>query len=101
VPELFIKIQAKLSPVKDGSKTLEKTFQSSIIVPNSQKRLIPHMAAYQCCGFGSGSGLIRIILSDPDRDRHPGHADPDPAYSDRCQCQAYKKLIKHCKLSKI
>ncbi len=28
----------------------------------------------------SGSGRIHIILADPDpnRDRHPGHADPDP-----------------------
>ncbi len=25
--------------------------------------------------FGSGSGRVRIIWSDPDR--HPGHADPD------------------------
>jgi hypothetical protein len=71
-----------------------------------------------CCGSGSGSGQIRIILSDP-----------DPADSDRYQCQAYEKVdksylfpqnvnmpskihkfmtsltlmrkIKHCKLAKV
>ncbi len=32
----------------------------------------------------SGSGWIRIILSD--WDRHPGHAAPDPADSDHYQC---------------
>jgi hypothetical protein len=36
-------------------------------------------------------GRIRIILPDPDLewDRNPGHADPDPAYSDRYQFQAH------------
>ncbi len=29
------------------------------------------------CGSGSGPGRVRIIWSDPDRHRHPGHADPD------------------------
>ena len=29
----------------------------------------------QCCGSGFGLCCIHIIL--PDRDRHPGHADPD------------------------
>jgi len=30
----------------------------------------------QC--FGSGSGRIGTISEDPDPDRHPGPADPDP-----------------------
>ncbi len=34
---------------------------------------------------GSGSGQTRIILPDldPDRDWHPGHADPEPADPNR------------------
>jgi hypothetical protein len=27
----------------------------------------------QCCESRSGSGRIRIIVPDPDCDRHPGH----------------------------
>jgi len=33
-------------------------------------------------------------LSDPDRDRHPGHADPDPADPDRYQVQANEEVDK-------
>jgi hypothetical protein len=38
----------------------------------------------QCFGLGSGSGWIRIILPNPDRDKHPGSADPDPV-SKQCR----------------
>jgi hypothetical protein len=31
--------------------------------------------------YGSGSGQLGIILPDPDMDRHPGPADPDPFQS--------------------
>jgi hypothetical protein len=44
----------------------------------------------QCCGSGSGSGLIRIILTDPDQ--NPGHIDPDPADPDRYQFQTNEKV---------
>ncbi len=38
-----------------------------------------HSTLYQGFGSGSGSGQTRIILPDldPDRDWHPGHADPN------------------------
>jgi hypothetical protein len=41
-------------------------------------------------------GRIRSIFldPDPDRDRHPEHADPDSADSDRYHCQAYEKVYK-------
>ncbi len=32
---------------------------------------------YWICNTKSGSGRIDIILADPDRDRHPGHAGTD------------------------
>ncbi len=48
----------------------------------------------QCCGSGSESGRIRIILTDPDRDRLPEHDDPDPISIDRYQSQAYEKVDK-------
>jgi hypothetical protein len=35
-----------------------------------------------------------IILPDPGRDRHPGHADPDPANPDRYQVQANENVEK-------
>ncbi len=43
-----------------------------------------------CCG--SGLGRIRIILSD--RDRHPGHADPE-----RYQFQENQECILNLNLS--
>jgi hypothetical protein len=57
----------------------------------------------QCCrsGSGCGSGRIRIILPDPNRDRHPGHADPNPADPDRFQCQEYEKVDKQFFFHKI
>ncbi len=36
-------------------------------------------------------GWIRIILVDPDPDRHPGHTDPDPAL-EWYQFQANEKV---------
>jgi hypothetical protein len=41
-----------------------------------------------------GSGRIRIILPDPDPDRHLGHADLDPADPDRHQFQADENIDK-------
>ncbi len=41
---------------------------------------------------GSGSGLIRIIL--PDRDRHPGRRNPDPADPDQYHFQTNVKVDK-------
>jgi hypothetical protein len=39
-------------------------------------------------GVGSAAFCpIRIILPDPDRERHQVHADPDPADQDRYQCE--------------
>jgi hypothetical protein len=48
------------------------------------------------------NGTQRISVVDPDRiriifphpDRHPGHADPDPAAPDRYQFQANEKFDK-------
>jgi hypothetical protein len=41
------------------------------------------LSGYHCCV--SGSGRIQILLPDPDRDQHPGHADHYPAHPDRYQ----------------
>ncbi len=38
--------------------------------------------------------LISIILPDPDWERHPGHADRDPADTDWYQVQANEKVDK-------
>jgi hypothetical protein len=38
---------------------------------------------------GSGSGRIRVILPDPDRNRHLDHAVQDPADTDQYQFQAH------------
>jgi hypothetical protein len=46
----------------------------------------------QCCG--SGSGRICIILPDPEWDRHPAYADPNPADPDRYHFQAKEKVDK-------
>jgi hypothetical protein len=45
----------------------------------------------RCCESGSGSGQIRIILSDPDLDAdcHLVRADPNPADPDRYQYHTY------------
>jgi hypothetical protein len=40
------------------------------------------------------STWIRTGLLDPDRDRHPGHADSDSADSDRYQLQTNEKVYK-------
>jgi hypothetical protein len=55
------------------------------------KEILVHSILYEC--FGSGSGRIRIILPDPypDREWHPGHADPDQADPNRFQFQANEK----------
>ncbi len=51
----------------------------------------------QCCGSGSGSGRICIILPD----RHALDADPDPADPDRYQVQANEKVDKFNLFQKI
>ncbi len=59
--------------------------------PNSydSTETLVHSTPYQC--FGSGLGQIILPDTDPDRDWHSGHADPDPADPNRFQFQANEK----------
>ncbi len=59
--------------------------------PVLPKRINSLYIGNRCCGFGSGSGWIRIIFPDLVWDRHPGHAGPNPG---RYQFQANEKVNK-------
>ncbi len=45
---------------------------------NIRSQIIKVQKSFVCQCCGSGSGRIGIILQDPDRDRHPGPAIPNP-----------------------
>ncbi len=46
---------------------------------------------YLCCGSGSGSVRIHIILQD--LNRHPGHADPDPGCPENLRIQSHNTVL--------